>query len=261
MQNPGKPQTTGLNLELFHVQSDTSFELPQNFSMIRIGKPKDKIMPDINVSGLPNADFVSRLHAEIHVEKNTYYLLDMGSANGTYLNNIKLAPTKRYPLNFGDKIDLGHGGRVTFIFLHKQDELVSQSDNTVLNNPPTVIQIELTANAKPSPMERLSKLVGLGLMVAGVLILAANTHISLSVRIPGVVLCIAGVGILTWRRAYHNLGWFLIALGITVMLFTANAFALLSLVALLLSCSLLVAGYQLFTTGKIFNYSLRSRNY
>lgn len=259
MQNPGSSQTTGLILELFHVQTDTSLELPQNFSVIRLGKPKDKIMPEINVSALPNADFVSRLHAEIQVEKNIHYIVDMGSANGTYLNNIKLEPTKRYPLNLGDKIDLGHGGKVTFLFLQKQ-EIVTQSDNTILNNPPTVLQIELVANTKPSPMERLSKFVGLALMVGGILILTANTQIGVSVRIPGVLLCIAGVVVLTWRRTYQNLASFLIALGITVMLFTGNAFTPVSLVAILASCGLLVAGSQLFTTGKILNYSLRSRN-
>ena len=260
MKNPGRSQTTGLILELFHVQTDTSFELPQNFSVIRLGKPKDKIMPDINVSTLPNADFVSRLHAEIQVEKNTHYIVDMSSANGTYLNNIKLEPTKRYPLKLGDKIDLGHGGKVTFIFLHKQ-EIVNPSDNTILNNPPTVLQIELLQNTKPSSKERLGTLVGLVMMMAGILILTVNTQIAISVRIPGVLLCLAGVVVLTWRRQYQNVAWFLIALGITVMLFTSNAFTPLSLVAILASCAFLICGSQLFTTGKIFNYGLGSRNY
>ncbi|MGH8000239.1 MAG: FHA domain-containing protein [Brasilonema sp.] len=259
MQNPGKSQTTGLSLELFHVQTDTPLELPPNFTVIRIGKPKDKIIPDINVAGLPDATFVSRLHAEIQVEKNTYYVVDMGSVNGTYLNNIKLDPNKRYPLKFGDKIDLGHGGKVTFIFLQKQ-EIVTQSENTILNNPPTVIQIELVANTKPSTMERFTKFMGLVLMIAGILILTLNTQISTSVRIPGVLLCVAGVIVLTWRRTYRNVAWFLMALGITIMFFTSNAFVPVSLFAILASCALLVAGCQLFTTGKILNYGLR-RNY
>jgi uncharacterized protein YjeT (DUF2065 family) len=99
------------------------------------------------------------------------------------------------------------------------------------------------------------------MMVAGILILTVNTQIGISVRIPGALLCLAGVVVLTWRRQYQNLAWFLIALGITVMLFTANAFTLVSLVAILASCALLITGSQLFTTGKILNYSLRSRNY
>ncbi len=256
MQNPRKLQITGLILELFHVQSDTSFELPPDFAVIRLGKPKDEYMPDINVSSLPNADFVSRRHAEIQVAESTYYLVDVGSSNGTFLNNIRLEPRKRYQLNLGDKIDLGHGSKVTFIFLQKQN-VVFQSD-TMLNNPATVIQIEFGGNTEQTPMERFTKLAGLVLMVAGILILTANTQIGIFVRIPGVILCIAGIVVLIWRHAYRNLGWFLIALGITVMLFTGHAFGSASLLAILTSCALLVAGYQLFTTGKILNYSLRS---
>ena len=256
MQNPRKLETTGLSLELFHVQTNTSFDLPLNFSVIRIGKPKDEYIPDINVSYLPNADFVSRNHADIQVAESTYYLVDLGSANGTFLNNIRLEPRKRYPLNLRDQIDLSNGSKVTFIFLQKQN-VVFQAD-TMLNNPSTVIQIEFVGNTEPTPIERFIKLVGLVLMIAGILILTANTQIGIFVRIPGVLLCIAGIVVFIWRYKYRNLGWFLIALGITVMLFTGNAFASVSLLAILTSCALLVAGYKLFTTGKIFNYSLRS---
>ncbi|WP_017316399.1 FHA domain-containing protein [Mastigocladopsis repens] len=158
MQNPGRSQTKGLSLELFHVQTNTGFELPADFTVIRLGKPKEQFIPDIDVSGLPNADFVSRFHAEIQVEKSTYYIVDVGSSNGTYLNNVRIKPKTRYSLNFGDKIDLGHGNKVTFLFLNKE-KLVFESD-TKLNEPPTVIQIELFANAEPSQRERLSHLVG-----------------------------------------------------------------------------------------------------
>lgn len=131
MQNPHQLQTTGTSLELFHVQTNTSFELPPNFTVIRVGKPKDQFIPDINVANLPSSDFVSRLHAEIQVKQNTYYLVDLGSSNGTYLNNIKLEPTKCYPLKLGDKIDLGHGSRVTFLFLRK--EIVIPESDTILS--------------------------------------------------------------------------------------------------------------------------------
>lgn len=160
MQNSARSQTTGVSLELFHVQTDTGLDLPPDFTLLRLGKPKDKIIPDIDISRLPNADFVSRLHAEIHVEKNVYYLVDVGSANGTYLNNVRIKPAKRYQLNFGDKIDLGHGSKVTFLFLNKQ-RVISDSDNTRLNDPPTVIQIELVPSKEPSPIERVTNLVGL----------------------------------------------------------------------------------------------------
>ncbi|MBD2770561.1 FHA domain-containing protein [Iningainema tapete] len=155
MHNPHELQNTQTSLELFHVQTNTSFELQSNFTIIRLGKPKDQFIPDINVANLPNADFVSRLHAEIYVKLNTYYIVDLSSSNGTYLNNIKLEPRKPYPLQFGDKIDLGHGSKVTFLFIRK--EIIVPEFDTQLNHPPTVIQIELVP-VKQGPFEYLNKL-------------------------------------------------------------------------------------------------------
>lgn len=256
MQNLGTLQTTGLSLELFHVQTNASFELLSNLAVIRIGKPNDQIPPDIDVSDLPDADIVSRLHAEIQVEESTYYIVDQGSSNGTFLNKTKLEPRKRYPLNLGDKIDLGQGEKVTFIFQHKQN-VVSTSHPTQINRA-TEIQPEIALNVRQPQVDRSSKLIGLVLIVAAIVILTANTQIGIFVRIPGVLLCIAGVVVLTQQRLNRNLAWVLIGLGIAVMLFTGNVFASISLLAILASSALFVVGYQVFTTGKVFNYSWRS---
>ncbi|MBD2606533.1 FHA domain-containing protein [Scytonema hofmannii FACHB-248] len=156
MQNSGRLPPT--DLELFHVQTDTCFALIPTLTTIRIGKPKNQLLGDINVSDLPNANFVSRLHAEIQIEKSIYYLVDVGSSNGTFLNNIRLEEKKRYPLNLGDKIDLGPGSKVTFLFLNKQKQKVAIDPPTSLNNPSTVIQMEfLDTNAKPSLIDGLGK--------------------------------------------------------------------------------------------------------
>ncbi|MGI2904122.1 FHA domain-containing protein [Tolypothrix sp. VBCCA 56010] len=156
MQNSGRLPIMGLGLELFHVQTDTSFALLPNLTTIRIGKPKSHFLGDINVSDLPNANFVSRNHAEIQIEKNIYYIVDVGSSNGTFLNNIRLEPKNRYPLNLGDKIDLGPGSKVTFLFLSKQK--VAPEPPTSLNNPSTVIQLEFgETSAQATLKESLSK--------------------------------------------------------------------------------------------------------
>lgn len=242
MQNLGRLQTTGLSLELFHVQSNTYFELPPNLAIIRIGKPNDQIAPDIDVSLLPDSDFVSRTHAEIQVEGSTYYLLDVGSSNGTYLNDTKLEPRDRYPLNLGDKIELGQGSKITFIFQYKQNQqsVISRANPTVIQ-PQKSAQI---ASNSGSQVDRTSSLVGLVLMVTGIIILSANTQIGIFFRIPGILLCIAGVAVIAWRRAYRNLGLILIGLGIAVILFTGNVFASVSLLAILTSSALFIAGYS-----------------
>ncbi|NEU73273.1 FHA domain-containing protein [Hassallia byssoidea VB512170] len=250
MQYLGILNTT-LSLELFHLQTNTSLELPA-ISVIRIGKPNEQVSVDIDVSLLPNADVVSRLHAEIHIEGNSYYIEDLGSTNGTYINNTKLISKTRYQLNLGDKIDLGQESKVTFIFQQKEHKA-----NIFSPANPTAIQRE-AENGKSTQVDRPSKFVGLALMVAGIIIFAANTQVGLFVRIPGVLLCIAGVVVLMQQRIKRNYGWILIALGIAVIVFTGNVFASVNFLAILIASALLFAGYKLFSSGKVFNYSLRS---
>jgi ribosomal protein L40E len=101
---------------LVHVRSDTEVYLPDNLPVVHIGKPNDRIPPDIDVSGFPDSEVVSRVHADIRVEGDAYYIEDLGSANGTYVNNLPLAPGNRHRLRMGDRIALGKGDLVTFLF-------------------------------------------------------------------------------------------------------------------------------------------------
>ncbi|MEO1593236.1 MAG: FHA domain-containing protein [Cyanobacteria bacterium J06632_22] len=101
---------------LLHVQTDTVMELPDNVSPIRIGKPNDRVPPDIDVSGFPESEIVSRVHANIRVEGDIYYIEDVGSSNGTYVNNMPLPYGNRHRLRPGDRIALGKGDKVSFIF-------------------------------------------------------------------------------------------------------------------------------------------------
>ncbi|HLO51718.1 MAG TPA: FHA domain-containing protein [Kamptonema sp.] len=101
---------------LIHIQSNTAVELPTNLSVIHIGKPNDLVPPDIDVSGFPNSEVVSRTHADIRVEGDAYYIEDVGSSNGTYINNTPLAKGNRHRLRIGDRISLGKGDMVSFLF-------------------------------------------------------------------------------------------------------------------------------------------------
>jgi pSer/pThr/pTyr-binding forkhead associated (FHA) protein len=131
-----------LTLELLHVQSNASFALPANQELIRIGKPNELIVPDINLADLAGTDIVSRQHAEIQADGNNYYLIDLGSVNGTYLNDVVLEPKKRYLLNLSDRISLGRENKVTLIFQHQQ----SSPQTEMLKTSQTVFQPQV---AKP----------------------------------------------------------------------------------------------------------------
>ncbi len=101
---------------LLHVQTDTTLEMPQGLEIIHIGKPNEQIPPDLDVSRLPDADVVSRIHADIRNEAGIFYIEDVGSSNGTYINYNALSPGNRHRLRPGDRISLGKGDLFTFIF-------------------------------------------------------------------------------------------------------------------------------------------------
>ncbi|MGG6297418.1 FHA domain-containing protein [Leptolyngbya sp. AN02str] len=116
---PTAPSSTQLQTQsakLLHVQTNSLIELPQQLSVIHIGKPNDRIPPDVDVSGFPSSEIVSRVHADIRVESDAFYIEDVGSSNGTYINNMPLPKGNRHRLRTGDRIALGKGDKVTFLF-------------------------------------------------------------------------------------------------------------------------------------------------
>jgi FHA domain len=113
---PSAPPRPSAPPKLLHVQTDTILELPTGPAMVHFGKPNDRVPPEFDVSGYPNSEIVSRVHAGIRIEGNLYYVEDLGSSNGTYINNAPIAAGTRYRLRDGDRIALGKGDKVSFLF-------------------------------------------------------------------------------------------------------------------------------------------------
>jgi hypothetical protein len=101
--------------QLNHIQSGTVIDIP-NLDVVHIGKPNEQVPPDIDVSGFPCSEVVSRVHADIRIDGDSLYLEDIGSANGTYVNHNLLPKGNRHLLRAGDRISLGKGDLVTFLF-------------------------------------------------------------------------------------------------------------------------------------------------
>jgi ribosomal protein L40E len=110
------PQLPIATYQLLHLQTNTILQIPPQLEVVHLGKPNDQVAPDIDVSSFPCAEVVSRVHANIRVEEDRYYIEDVGSANGTYINHNVLAKGNRHALREGDRIGLGKGDLVTFIF-------------------------------------------------------------------------------------------------------------------------------------------------
>ena len=115
----GLSTATQLQLQeakLLHVQTNTILEIPPGLAVVHIGKPNSQIPPDLDIAGFANSDVVSRIHADIRVEGDAYFIEDVGSSNGTYINHSPLLVGNRHRLRPGDRISLGKGDLVTFIF-------------------------------------------------------------------------------------------------------------------------------------------------
>ncbi len=66
------------------------------------------ILPDVDLTPFDAySQGVSRLHATLRVSGDRIILVDLGSSNGTRLNNQKLQSHREYDLRHGDMVSLG----------------------------------------------------------------------------------------------------------------------------------------------------------
>ena len=79
----------------------------EEFILGRIGG-KQPILPDIDLTPFgAYEEGVSRLHALVKVAEGRYTITDLGSANGTWVNDTKTSAHNPYPLENGDILTLG----------------------------------------------------------------------------------------------------------------------------------------------------------
>jgi len=76
-------------------------------SPYRLGRNADWKISDAAVSGM---------HCQVEIQNGSYYLVDIGSKNGTLLNGKRLEVNQYYPLNHGDEIRIGNTVLVFEIF-------------------------------------------------------------------------------------------------------------------------------------------------
>jgi serine/threonine-protein kinase len=91
--------------------NEMSAQFPLNVdgeSLIGRMDPNRGIRPEVDLSKYDPAARVSRRHAKILVQGSQYFIEDLGSANGTFINGSqKLPQGKPHPLMSGDELKLG----------------------------------------------------------------------------------------------------------------------------------------------------------
>ena len=84
-------------------------------SSVKIGRGSSN---DINLS----TEGLSRNHLQIQSSKNgEYYVIDLGATNGSFINEEKLVPNKKFPFNTFFPVQLG---------FHVKLHLIDESRNT-----------------------------------------------------------------------------------------------------------------------------------
>ncbi|MDQ1590871.1 MAG: serine/threonine protein kinase, bacterial [Pyrinomonadaceae bacterium] len=90
------------------TELDSSFQLHKESSHIGRSDPHSQIFPEVDLSKFDPQTKISRRHARIFRKGDVYLVEDLGSVNGTVLNdNLRLAPHQPRALESGDKLRLG----------------------------------------------------------------------------------------------------------------------------------------------------------
>jgi hypothetical protein len=90
------------------TELDASFVLQKDNNLVGRTDPHSNVFPEIDLSRFDPETKVSRRHARIWREGDTFLVEDLGSVNGTVINDsVRLAPRQPRVLDSGDKLRLG----------------------------------------------------------------------------------------------------------------------------------------------------------
>jgi hypothetical protein len=77
-------------------------------AVIGRGDPARGLQPEVELSdSVARAKGVSRSHAKVIFDSGAFYLVDLNSANSTFVNGNRLSPQQAYGLGNGDEVKLG----------------------------------------------------------------------------------------------------------------------------------------------------------
>jgi hypothetical protein len=91
------------------IAESTNEEFVLDKDIITIGRqsPADGIFPDIDLTDLDKEAYISRRHARILKREEGLIFEDLGSSNGSFINNVRITQGIQQFINDGDKLRLG----------------------------------------------------------------------------------------------------------------------------------------------------------
>lgn len=95
---------------LFYIANQTKPIVITDVDIIRVGRSDGSTTElALDLSPFHGAELgVSRYHAEISYTDKTYFIKDMGSTNGTWVNNVKIEPYRQTAVHDADQLRFGH---------------------------------------------------------------------------------------------------------------------------------------------------------
>lgn len=94
-----KKSEAGVEKGLFLVNDEYDIELTDNIIIGSNGTLADQVIPNVNVS---------RRHCQVTRMERGFYIEDLGSLNGTFINNSRLAAGRIQKIMPGDKIRIAN---------------------------------------------------------------------------------------------------------------------------------------------------------
>jgi serine/threonine-protein kinase len=90
------------------TELDATFLLNKEINLVGRTDPQSNIFPDVDLSRFDPETKISRRHARVWREGDTFLVEDLGSVNGTVVNDaVRLGPRQPRPLANGDRLRLG----------------------------------------------------------------------------------------------------------------------------------------------------------
>ena len=98
----GNSAASGCRLKFIAMNAPARFEIVVNKSVFMIGKK------DTNDGVITFNKMISRVHCKITSSRGQYWITDLQSSNGTFINHARLQPNQPYELKNGDIVRLAN---------------------------------------------------------------------------------------------------------------------------------------------------------